>query len=164
MKTLVKCSLVKHQIHLRSVAATVGFEKASILGSKIEGVVEPTRLDFEVVLDVDQSRGFEPGETYELQIAKHPQPEQSRSPFDKIIGDIREERAYQRGRWGDEHDAKSTPNDWLAYIVYYAGKAVTLPWSPITFRKSLVKVAALCCAAIEWCDRTDGHMAKRHYD
>lgn len=83
---------------------------------------------------------------------------------EKIVADILAERTYQQGRWGDEFDSKNTPNDWVAYIAKYLGQAVTMPWNPETFRKQLVKVATLCVAAIEWCDRTSGQMPKRHYD
>jgi hypothetical protein len=84
--------------------------------------------------------------------------------LEQALNDIREERNYQQERWGDAFDEKNTPNDWIAYITAYAGKAVTMPWNAETFRKMLVEVACLCCAAIEWCDRTNGSMAKRHYD
>lgn len=81
-----------------------------------------------------------------------------------ILEDIRKEREYQQHKWGDDFDIKNTPNDWITYIICYLGKAVTMPWNPCVFRASLVKVATLCCAAIEWCDKTNGKMPKRHYD
>lgn len=84
--------------------------------------------------------------------------------LDKILQEISDERKYQQERWGDEFDAKNTPNDWLAYILSYAGKAVTLKFNAEQFRISLIKTATLCAAAIEWCDKTNGKMAKRHYD
>ena len=84
--------------------------------------------------------------------------------FFEFINKVKAERDYQLKKWGDEFDRKNTPNDWIAYIVSYTGKAVTLPWNKETFKTMLVKVAALCAAAYEWCDRTDGNMPKRHYD
>lgn len=78
--------------------------------------------------------------------------------------DMRAERDYQRAKWGDAFDARNTPNDWIAYIAQYAGKAVTLPWDAVTFRTMLVKVATLCAAACEQLDRTGGQLPKRHYD
>lgn len=84
--------------------------------------------------------------------------------FATAMKDIQEERQYQQNRWGDDFDKLNTPNDWIAYIVSYTGKAVTMPWNWTSFRTQLVKVACLCCAAIEWCDRVDGNMPKRHYD
>lgn len=88
-------------------------------------------------------------------------PEETRK---EIIGEIMRERAYQQERWGDEFDSKNTANDWLAYIGGYLGRALTMPWNPAQFRVGLVKVATLCVAAIEWCDRTGGEMPPRHYD
>lgn len=84
--------------------------------------------------------------------------------LDTALADIRHEREYQQKRWGDDFDKKNTPNDWLAYIGGYLGRALTMPWDPAAFRIGLVKVATLCVAAIEWCDRTKGKMPKRHYD
>lgn len=83
---------------------------------------------------------------------------------DRITEEIVAERKYQQAKWGNKFDKLNTPNDWVCYIVQYLGKAVTLPWDAPTFRKMLVKVATLCFAAIEWHDRTDGEMPKRHYD
>ena len=82
----------------------------------------------------------------------------------QIFQDIENERAYQDNRWGDEIDKKNTPNDWLAYIASYIGRSLTFPWNPQHFRAGLIKVAALCVAAIEQCDKTGGNMPKRHYD
>lgn len=84
--------------------------------------------------------------------------------MDEVFNDIRKEREYQETRFGNDFDSKNTPNDWIAYISRYTGNAVTMPWNAWMFRKQLVKVAALCVAAIEWCDRTKGEMPKRHYD
>jgi hypothetical protein len=77
---------------------------------------------------------------------------------------IKSERNYQIKKWGDEFDKKNTPNDWISYIVQYTGKAVTLPWNANDFKIALVKVATLCMAAYEWCEKTNGSMPKRHYD
>lgn len=83
---------------------------------------------------------------------------------ERIAADVYTERHYQETKWGSKFDKKNTANDWVYYIACYLGKAVTLPWDHVTFRKMLVKTAALCFAAIEWCDRTKGKMPKRHYD
>lgn len=72
---------------------------------------------------------------------------------------IENERAYQDKKWGKAFDDKNTPNDWVAYIVAHAGKAVTLPWNREAFRASILKVAALCVAALE-----REEYAPRHYD
>lgn len=88
----------------------------------------------------------------------------NRESFDKTIAAVLAEREYQDRKWGEEFDSKNTPNDWVAYICAYLGSAVTMPWNAETFRTRLVKTAALCFAAIEWLDRTNGNMPKRHYD
>lgn len=80
--------------------------------------------------------------------------------FNKIL----EERSYQISKWGNDFDSRNTPNDWMAYICKYSGKAVTMPWNANTFKSMLVKVAALCAAAYQWCECTSGNMPKRHYD
>lgn len=84
--------------------------------------------------------------------------------MENILQEIRKEREYQNNEWGDGFDSKNTPNDWLAYIVGYTGKALTPHWNSKVFRTSLIKVATLCVAAIECCDKTNGNMPKRHYD
>lgn len=82
----------------------------------------------------------------------------------KILQEIDDEREYQQTRWGDDFDSKNTPNDWLAYAGGYLGRALTLPWNPEAFRTGMIKVASICVAAVEWCDKTNGNMPKRHYD
>lgn len=76
-----------------------------------------------------------------------------------IFAEIERERAYQDKKWGREFDNKNTPNDWVAYIALYLGKAVTLPWDRTAFRTAILKVAALCVAILE-----RGAYAPRHYD
>ena len=83
---------------------------------------------------------------------------------DVIFQDIRDELGRARKTWGNKFDGKNTANDWLAYIVHYAGRAVTMPWNPLLFRESLIKVAGLCVSAIEQIDAKVGRLPKRHYD
>lgn len=80
-----------------------------------------------------------------------------------IFDAIHREREYQDFKWGHKFDDKNTANDWLAYIAGYLGKALTRPWDRGTFFTGLVKVAALCVAALETLDRNNG-FPKRHYD
>ena len=68
---------------------------------------------------------------------------------EEIFSEIQFERHYQAARWSNEFDDANTPNDWVAYMVKYLGEAVTLPWDRAQFRQALVKVAALCFAALE---------------
>ena len=77
----------------------------------------------------------------------------------QIFGNIETERAYQEQRWGTEFDSKNTPNDWVAYISKYLGQTVTMPFDEATFRKQMLKVAALAVAALE-----QDTYAPRHYD
>lgn len=72
-----------------------------------------------------------------------------------VIDEILSERAYQIQRW-DAHDRDKDPKDWMSLVVVYAGKAAQeLPlyqgpnFSKKRFRKCLVKLAAVCMAAIE---------------
>jgi hypothetical protein len=82
----------------------------------------------------------------------------------KVLEEIFTERQYQETKWGDSFDSKNTANDWVAYIVKYAGQSVTLPWNSDQFRTQLLKVAAICVAAVERIDRNNGVLPKRHYD
>lgn len=75
--------------------------------------------------------------------------------FDLIDG----ERTYQNKKWGAAFDDKNTPNDWVAYIAIYLGRAVTLPWNRETFRTAILKVATLAVAILE-----RETYADRHYD
>ena len=76
-----------------------------------------------------------------------------------ILQEIITERDYQNLKWGADFDRLNTPNDWVAYLVAYVGKAVTLPWNRDEFRARVLQVAALCFAILE---RED--YAPRHYD
>ena len=82
----------------------------------------------------------------------------------EFFEEMTKEREYQIQKWGNEFDAKNTPNDWVCYIAKYLGQAVTLPWNASVFQTALIKVATLCMAAYEWCEKTNGKMPKRHYD
>lgn len=76
-----------------------------------------------------------------------------------IFVDINGEREYQIAKWGNEFDAKNTPNDWVAYISKYLGQTVTMPFNEDVFRTQMLKVAALAVAALE-----QETYAPRHYD
>ena len=73
-----------------------------------------------------------------------------------VYVEIHNERDYQDGKWGIENDNQNTPNDWIAYITAWAGKAYSFPSNPENFRKNMVKVAAIAVAAIEAYDRNNG--------
>lgn len=66
------------------------------------------------------------------------------------------ERDYQQQRWGTEHDAKHTADEWIAILSIWLGK--TAMEAPIytgrkssrdSFNRRLAQVAAICMAAIE---------------
>ena len=68
----------------------------------------------------------------------------------QIYNDIKAERCYQDLKWGGaEHDDFHNHRDWVTFIVQYLGRAA----APEDFRTSMIKVAALAVAAIEWYDR-----------
>lgn len=74
-----------------------------------------------------------------------------------IIDAILKERERQielaHGGDTDEFDAGNSHNDWIAYIVAYAGRAAEKVFrnerEGQTFRENIIKVAALCLAALE---------------
>jgi hypothetical protein len=75
-----------------------------------------------------------------------------------IYAEIEMERHYQDRTWGGpEHDDIHNVRDWVAYIVNYLGKTVNrdASWGRNleVARRYLIKVAALCVAAIESSDR-----------
>lgn len=83
---------------------------------------------------------------------------------EEVLKAVRVELDHAREKWGNAFDDKNTANDWIAYIVHYAGRAVTLPWNPQACRAMLVKVAGLCISAIIQIDIKHGDLPKRHYD
>jgi len=76
-----------------------------------------------------------------------------------VLHHISCERDRQEQLWGSAFDEKNTSNDWIAYITRYAGNAVTMSFDELVFREALIKVAALCVAALE-----RETYAARHYD
>lgn len=78
----------------------------------------------------------------------------------EIFNLVDAERRYQDQKFGREFDDLNTPNDWIAYIASYLGRAYSLRWDRNTFRTALVKVAALCFAALERESYADRHFDK----
>lgn len=71
-----------------------------------------------------------------------------------IWDEIQLERTRQDVKWGGaDHDDQHNWHDWVAYLVRHTGKAVVWPFDLGTFRRQMVRVAALAVAAIEWADR-----------
>ncbi len=82
-----------------------------------------------------------------------PKPETARSGgvtnMNKVYEDITAERQRQIDRGCDQLDQEKSRLDWVCAITYYASRS---PLGMRTFRESMVKVAALAVAAIEWED------------
>lgn len=74
-----------------------------------------------------------------------------------IINDINTERRRQRHMGMDDFDVGNSEEDWIAYIVAYAGRASTKvvrnQRENQSFRDNMVKVAAIAAAAIEANDK-----------
>lgn len=87
-----------------------------------------------------------------------------------ILNEIRNERTYQKGKWGNESDdTKNTPWMWASYIGQYATGwmrgAFSLTGSDTTlFRTAMIKVAAIAVAAIESIDRQRAENGKPFYE
>lgn len=87
--------------------------------------------------------------------------EEVATPLNKVLGDIRSERARQtalaHGGDTEEFDRSNTQNDWIAYINSYTGRAAQKVFrnerEGQTFRENMVKAAALAVAAIEAHDK-----------
>jgi hypothetical protein len=76
---------------------------------------------------------------------------------DEVFVAISAERAKQEGLREDARfkgvDDTNTPNDWVAYICAYAGRAATKCFrnerEGVDRKDMLIKTAALCVAALE---------------
>ncbi len=68
----------------------------------------------------------------------------------------RERLAQDKEHGGPDHDDQHTTHDWIAFIAVFVGTAVKgsrWEFSNRRFRASMLKIAALAVAAVEWCDR-----------
>jgi hypothetical protein len=83
--------------------------------------------------------------------------------FNEIVEAIRAERMYQIEKWGDTFDDNNTINDWVCYIIQYAGSAAPLLKDDELSRKKLIKVATLAISAIMALERNES-FPYRHYD
>lgn len=88
-----------------------------------------------------------------------------------VYDEIKAERDYQDGRWGHKTDDElNTPWMWVAYITRYASNWMVGTFLPLgkdttdTFRKMMVKVAAIAVAAIESLDRQRLAAEKAFYE
>lgn len=71
-----------------------------------------------------------------------------------VMLEICDERTRQDAKWGGpEHDAQHSPLTWAALVTRHAMRAADGSGTLPTFRKQMVRAAALALAAIEACDR-----------
>ena len=86
---------------------------------------------------------------------------------DKVNNEIYLEGLRQSQLWGMDFDQLNTPNDWVAFITYYAGIAAydgrNRKYTPQSFRDNMKKVAALAQSAMIMIDLMD-RCAPRHYE
>lgn len=82
-----------------------------------------------------------------------------------ILHEIMLERERQTARWGNAFDDRNSPNDWVAYITEYAGKAAASSnsFDKPNFKRCMIQIAALATAAVEALERNNG-MPSRHFD
>ena len=73
-----------------------------------------------------------------------------------VLTEVFHERRKQDLKWGGpEHDDTHDSYDWIAFIACHVGRAVMQPWNKETFRRQMIRVAALAVAAVEWSDRSE---------
>lgn len=88
-----------------------------------------------------------------------------------IFAEIAAERDYQDNKWGtDKDDTLNEPNDWVAFIAHHSTRWFTGGFAPYkssavnTFRKQMIKVAAIALAAIESLDRQRATKSQAFYE
>lgn len=82
----------------------------------------------------------------------------------KVLADVMLERQSQDQRWGDQHDDEHNEREWLAIIWSYLRHAEHQPPDRTLYtryRENLIKVAALCVAAVESIDRQAAKAAQQ---
>lgn len=76
---------------------------------------------------------------------------------ESIYRDIDDERAAQDAKWGGlKHDDTHAREDWRAFILEQVGA-----YNASTFRRQMIRVAALAVAAVESQDRIAARAEKR---
>ncbi len=77
--------------------------------------------------------------------------------IDDIVSERNRQHEIAHGGNTDQFDETNTKNDWIAYICAYVGRAADKVFrnerEGQTFRENIVKVAALCVAALEAHDK-----------
>jgi hypothetical protein len=87
-----------------------------------------------------------------------------------VYDEIKAERDYQIGKWGNESDdTKNTPWMWAAYIAQYATRWMSGKFTfnsdedTGSFRQAMIKTAAIAIAAVESLDRQNEESGKPFY-
>ncbi len=88
-----------------------------------------------------------------------------------IYDEIKNERDYQKEKWGDEADKTlNTPNDFAAYIAHHSTRWFKGGFTPYpteavdAYRTQMIKVASLAIAAIEALDHQRNTMGKAFFE
>lgn len=88
----------------------------------------------------------------------------SKNIITRILSEVRAERNRQiKLGWTADHDVTHDSYAWVAIICTHAGRAIKRGKGPKgwdfraqIFRESMIKVAALAVAAVEWIDLKEG--------
>ena len=80
---------------------------------------------------------------------------ESESHTERVIATVQSERLRQREDWGDRHDDGHSAGDWTRFLVRHLGRAEQAieDRDAATYRRQMVRVAALAVAAVEAHDR-----------
>jgi len=88
-----------------------------------------------------------------------------------VYDEIESERTYQRSKWGNNNDdTLATPEDWVAWIAHHSSRWFGGGYKPYntdtvaSFRKQMIKTAALAVAAVESIDRQRNQNSKTFYE
>ncbi|HUU93215.1 MAG TPA: hypothetical protein VM238_18630 [Phycisphaerae bacterium] len=77
--------------------------------------------------------------------------------LEEVVAERNRQRELKHGGDTDAFDRGNSRNDWLAYIMAYAGRAAAKVFrnerEGCQFRENMIKVAALAIAAIEAHDK-----------
>jgi len=73
--------------------------------------------------------------------------------WDGITSSIVIERMRQMEQWGNDHDDRHTPLNWIGLIAHYSSKWVSFKFNLKLFRRCMIKTAAICIAAIDYAQR-----------
>ena len=71
-----------------------------------------------------------------------------------VLSEVSLERHRQDQEWGGpQHDDQHTPDDWVPMMKKFLARTFT--FNKEVFRRSMIQIAALAVAAVEWLDRAE---------